>query len=160
MIVLRRRVVSQGDACTLFKLNLFHFQKWNQIKYISCLWSTYSAHSTTLLKNILVKILTVQRTNCSAHALHARKKILFIMFAPCHFRRVLPTIHGRRISLRRQRPTSLCSHPFIHDACYRRLTADSFHCGVNAIVLWNLNPTMLIISAISNYTPFHHVVFA
>ena len=160
MLVLRGRVVSQADACTLFQLNLFHFQKWNEIKYISCFWSTYAPHSKTLLKNIFVKILTVQRTDCSDHALHARKSILIIMFAPCRFRRVLPTIHGRCISLRRQRSTSLCSHPFNHGAFYRRLSTDFFHCGVNAIVLWNLNPTILIISAISNYTPFHRVVFA
>ena len=96
----------------------------------------------------------MQRTNCSGHALHSRKSILMIVFAPCRFGRLLPTIHGRRISLRRQRPTSLCSHPFIHGACYRRLSTDAFHCGDNAIVPWNLNPTMLLISAMSNYTPF------
>ena len=107
--------MSQADACTFFQLNLFHFQKLNQIKYISCFWSTYAPHSKTLLKNILVKILTVQRIDCSTHASHALKLILIIMFAPCRFRRVLPTIHGRRISLRRQRPTSLYPHPFIYD---------------------------------------------
>ena len=103
------------------------FQNRNlSLKYISYFWSTFALQSKSLLKNILLKTITVQRTDRSAHALHARTLILIIMFAPCRFRRVLPTIHDRSNSLRRQRPTSLCSHPFIHGACYRRLATNAF----------------------------------
>ena len=136
MHILRGRVVSQADACTFFQLNLFHFQKLNQIKYISCFWSTYAPHSKTLAKNILIKILTVQRTDCSARALPARKSIAnyyvctlsfptrvidhswqthfttsptpnVIMFASFYPRCVLPTTRNGRFSLRGKRRRSM-----------------------------------------------------
>ena len=75
--------MSQADACTLFQLNLFHFQNEMKSNIFPAFGPhTLHTHSKSILKNILVKILTVQLTDCSARALHARKSILIIMFAP------------------------------------------------------------------------------
>ena len=163
----RRDVIRGTMRCLFFKdwsshrLMHVHFSNWiyfifkNEIKSnIFPAFGPYTLHTQKHSYKYYRQNSNSAAYWLFAHASHARKSILMIMSALCRFRRVLPTIHGRRISLRRQHLTSLCSHPFIHCA------TDAFYCVANAIVLSNLNPAMLIISAISNYTPFHRAVFA